>query len=166
MKNLTPVPQINISGHDTVSSSMGFTVYMIAHHPHIQNKIFEELKGIMEDSEVELTHEDIGRMKYLEQCIKEALRMFPTVPIIGRYMDEDTVVGDFTVPKGVTVMVAPFAVQRVNLYENNEKVKLFYRTNDFLKTLILLIRNIFRQRILAREILSRIYPFQLVQEIA
>ena len=60
----------------------------------------------------DVTTEDINRMKYLDQCIKETMRMFPVVPLIGRVVPEDTQIGDFLVPKGVTAMVAPFAVQR------------------------------------------------------
>uniref|UniRef100_A0A7E4VT74 Cytochrome P450 n=1 Tax=Panagrellus redivivus TaxID=6233 RepID=A0A7E4VT74_PANRE len=99
-------------GHDTVSSSMGFCVYLVAHRPDIQERLFDELRGILEDSDDDVTVEDIGRMRYLEQCIRETLRMFPVVPIIGRVLSEDTQVGDYLLPKGITTLIAPFAVHR------------------------------------------------------
>ena len=37
--------------------------------------------------------DDIKDMKYLECCIKEALRLFPSVPLFGRTLTEDTVMG-------------------------------------------------------------------------
>jgi len=39
------------------------------------------------------TIEDIGDMKYLEMCIKEALRLYPPAPIIPRHIKNDIPIG-------------------------------------------------------------------------
>merc|ERR1719273_1268493 len=44
-------------------------------------------------------------MKYLECCIKEALRLYPSVPIIGRDIEKDTYIDGQMVPKGTCVIV-------------------------------------------------------------
>ncbi|KAE9551485.1 hypothetical protein FO519_005305 [Halicephalobus sp. NKZ332] len=106
-------------GHDTVSSSMGYTIYMVAHDPEIQEKVHEEVKGILDSSDQEITLEDLNRMRYLEQCIREALRMFPVVPIVGRVIQEETNINGYIIPKGTTAMVAPFAVHRDKRYYKN-----------------------------------------------
>ncbi|TKR87449.1 hypothetical protein L596_011846 [Steinernema carpocapsae] len=61
-------------------------------------------------------------MHYLEQCMKETIRIYPTVPIIGRQITEETQIGDYTIPKGLTVMVAPFAAQRDVRYFPNPDI--------------------------------------------
>jgi len=106
-------------GHETVSSSMGFSLFLLGHRPELQTKIFEEQDAIFGDSDREPTMEDLREMKYLEMCIKEALRVLPTVPMIAREMTEDTEVCGYLIPKGVTAVIAPFATQRdPDMYEN------------------------------------------------
>ncbi|TKR87450.1 hypothetical protein L596_011847 [Steinernema carpocapsae] len=99
-------------GHDTVSSTMGFFVQAMGQMPHIQDKLYEELDEIFQGEDRDVTMEDLNKMKYLEQCMKETIRILPTVPMIGRRITEETVVSGYTIPVGVTVMVAPFATQR------------------------------------------------------
>jgi cytochrome P450 family 4 len=100
-------------GHDTVSSSMGFFSFMLGHNQDLQEKVYAELCEIFgDDMDRDVTTEDIGKMKYLDQCVRETMRLLPTVPLIGRVLGEDTNLGGYIVPKGVTALIAPFAVQR------------------------------------------------------
>lgn len=84
---------------------MGFFTFSVAHRPEIQNKIYNEMLEIFgkfkknfcvikifldDDEERDITIEDISKMKYLDQCIKEVMRLLPTVPIIGRLITEET----------------------------------------------------------------------------
>ena len=52
-----------------------------------------------------MKQEDLSKMKYLESVIKEALRLYPSVPIIGRVLEQDTVIDGKMVPKNSTVIV-------------------------------------------------------------
>jgi cytochrome P450 len=36
---------------------------------------------------------DLADMKYLEMVIKEALRLYPSVPFVGRVLNEDVKIG-------------------------------------------------------------------------
>ena len=44
----------------------------------------------------------MAKLKYLGLCIKEGLRLYPSVPTIARYMIEDTEVNGKIIPKGVS----------------------------------------------------------------
>lgn len=42
----------------------------------------------------EVTYNDLQNMKYLELVLKETLRLYPPVPMIGRCADEDLHYGE------------------------------------------------------------------------
>ncbi|ETN67452.1 cytochrome P450 [Anopheles darlingi] len=78
-------------GHDTTTSGISFTLLQLAKHQDVQQKLFEEIDtmyGASAGSTV-LTSASLQEMKYLDWVIKEALRLRPPVPFIGRTLLED-----------------------------------------------------------------------------
>jgi len=64
---------------------------MMGTHPEIQQKVVEELDQVFGDSGRAPTMNDLAELKYLERCIKETLRLYPSVPFFERYLREDAV---------------------------------------------------------------------------
>jgi cytochrome P450 len=57
----------------------------------VQRRVVEESDEVLgSDAEHRFTIRHLGRMKYLECCIKEALRLYPSVLVIARQINEDT----------------------------------------------------------------------------
>ncbi|CAL4117635.1 unnamed protein product, partial [Meganyctiphanes norvegica] len=76
-------------GHDTTTSAINWTLYLLGLHPSIQEKVHEEIDGLFGDSDRPITSDDLVKLKYLESCIKESLRLYPSVPLHSRELKED-----------------------------------------------------------------------------
>jgi hypothetical protein len=85
-------PQNNpiiFKGHDTVSLATSWTLFMMANHPEIQNQVVEELDQVFGDSGRAPSMDDLAELKCLERCIKETLRLYPSIAFFERYIRED-----------------------------------------------------------------------------
>ncbi|XP_067928905.1 cytochrome P450 4V2-like isoform X2 [Watersipora subatra] len=89
-------------GHDTTASAISFTIFLLGAHQGIQKRCQAELDEII-GSSLSISNADLSKMTYLDWCIKEALRIFPTVPFFGRDLCEEMAFGDYSVSKGTTV---------------------------------------------------------------
>ena len=104
-------------GHDTVTSALTFGFYLLSRNPEAQQKIYEEVTGIVgDDLSVYPTFNQLQDMKFVELCIKETLRMYPPVPIYGRNLDEDIDLDGRIVPKGTNLNMN---IYNVNMDPNN-----------------------------------------------
>ena len=70
-------------------------------------KVLDEQMEVFggEADALNVTTEHLSKMKYLECCVKEALRLYPSVPIIGRDMEKDAMIDGVSVEKGTTAIV-------------------------------------------------------------
>ncbi|OXA62685.1 Cytochrome P450 4C1 [Folsomia candida] len=105
------------AGFETTASGMNYTLFLLASNPSAQEKVHLELDSIFGgDINRDVTLNDLSDMKYLEMCIKEALRIFPPVPLVSRNAQEDihlsavmslivNVYDGEIIPKGAQVMV-------------------------------------------------------------
>ncbi|XP_046448962.1 cytochrome P450 4c3-like isoform X2 [Daphnia pulex] len=102
---------ITFAGYDTTSAAMVWFLYLIAKHPEHQKLILDELDVVFcGDVERPCTTQDIAELKYLECCIKEALRMYPSIPFVMRNLTEDVEIDGHTLPAGVTVAMVFYAI--------------------------------------------------------
>ncbi|XP_071631413.1 cytochrome P450 4g15-like isoform X1 [Temnothorax longispinosus] len=118
------VNTIMFEGHDTTAAGSSFALCVLGNHPDIQARVHEELDTIFGDSDRQCTFQDTLKMKYLERVIMETLRLFPPVPAIARYLNEDVkiVTGDYILPKSTTVLIVQFITHRLEKYYPNPTV--------------------------------------------
>ncbi|CAG5127098.1 unnamed protein product [Candidula unifasciata] len=92
------------AGHDTTTSGTAWTLYHLSQHPEYQEKIYEEVVGILDGRE-NITWDDIHSMEFTTMCIKEGIRLDTTVPLIQRDLLEDTEIVGHVIPAGTTVCI-------------------------------------------------------------
>ncbi|XP_055373168.1 cytochrome P450 4e3-like [Condylostylus longicornis] len=99
-------------GHDTTTSGITFTIYLLSRHPEIQQKVYEEQKLLFgnELKNIDPSYQDVQGMKYLEMVIKEAQRLYPSVPLIGRKTNETVNMNGNIIPAGSTLLLFVFAM--------------------------------------------------------
>ncbi|XP_065287599.1 cytochrome P450 4V2-like [Dermacentor albipictus] len=102
-----------IGGFDTTAMAASFAIHLLGNHPEAQAKVHEELDAVFgTDEERPVTTEDIKQLKYLDCVIKEALRLYPPIPLIARELGEDIAVDKYTIPKGSVSLVFIYFMHR------------------------------------------------------
>lgn len=78
------------AGDDTTTSGTSHTLYHISRHPEVQKKLFAEIVQVFgKDPTVAATYAQLNNCRYLNNVIKESLRLTPPIAAIGRKTLED-----------------------------------------------------------------------------
>ncbi|XP_043488606.1 cytochrome P450 4C1-like [Polistes fuscatus] len=109
------------AGHDTIASAMTFALSLFAKHTDVQKKIRDEIKSIMAEDN-NLTISSLSKLTYLERCLKESLRMYPSAPSISRHLFHDMRLKHYSIPPGTTCFVYLYYVHRNPEYWPNPNV--------------------------------------------
>jgi cytochrome P450 len=76
MLQVVVVGHVVVVGYETTSNSLGYVAYHLAMDPERQEKLRQEIVDVTQGHS-EITYEMSSELKYTEQCIKEALRLYP-----------------------------------------------------------------------------------------
>ncbi|XP_038219474.1 cytochrome P450 4C1-like [Zerene cesonia] len=101
-----------VGGHDTSASVLMFTLVLIGSHPHVQEKIYEELRVVFGSDDRDVTKQDLSQLVYLEAVLKESMRIFPIVPVTARILDRDIKLKHCTLSKGRTCFMFVHGIHR------------------------------------------------------
>ncbi|XP_022901057.2 cytochrome P450 4d8-like [Onthophagus taurus] len=105
------VHTLMFAGYDTTAATVAYALYNLAEHPEIQQKVYEEIRSVLDnDPTTEITLPLLQKMKYLEMFIKESMRRYTHVPIIGRELGEDVHWNGTTLPKGLVIVPALISI--------------------------------------------------------
>jgi cytochrome P450 len=89
------------AGHDTASSAMTSMCLLLGQHPEVMERLHQEQRALGTDGP--LTLEALDRMVYLDQVIKEVLRLVPPGQAGFRKVIQDCEIGGYRIPRGWTI---------------------------------------------------------------
>lgn len=111
-----------MAGHETTANTLTWAWYLLAQHPEAEARLHGELDQVLGDRAPTLA--DLPRLAFTEHVITEALRVYPTVWLLGREAIVPTVVGGYPVPVGTTVYMSQWVVHRdARFFEDPESFR-------------------------------------------
>ncbi|KAL2548624.1 Cytochrome [Forsythia ovata] len=115
-----------IAGKDITANTLSWFFFMLYKNPIIQEKIAKEVREIISsapwneastvDDFVEcITDEALEEVQYLHAALTETLRLYPAVPVDGRFTEtDDTLLDGFNLKKGDGVYYMAYAMGRMS----------------------------------------------------
>lgn len=110
------------AGHETTSNALSFMLLLLAKHPNIQEKIYQEL------DEISIIDNDIMQyvieLQYTKQCIEETMRLYPPGFIMDRISIADDEFNGKKIAKNTLFLLSIYEVHNhAYLWESPEDFK-------------------------------------------
>ncbi len=99
-----------VAGHETTATAISWAFRWILATPSAEARLLAELSDARKDGP--LTSARIASLPYLDAAAREALRLQPVVPLVGRILDRDMTLGGWDLPKGTAVVCSIYLAQR------------------------------------------------------
>jgi cytochrome P450 / NADPH-cytochrome P450 reductase len=99
-----------IAGHETTAGLLSFMLHQLAFNAPLQQRVFEEVIQAFGDGEP--TRAGVLRLSLVMRCFSEALRLWPTVPVLSFASSQDALIGEWEFPKGIPLNVLVSALHR------------------------------------------------------
>jgi len=99
-----------MAGHETTAIALTFALHLLGRHQHLQDAVRAEVHGVLGDQPP--TAARVSELPLTTAVLKEAMRLYPSAPILGRMtVEEDDLLGHRVSP-GTTVVVVPWTIHR------------------------------------------------------
>ncbi|KAJ8913636.1 hypothetical protein NQ315_007353 [Exocentrus adspersus] len=110
-----------LAGFETSASTMTFTLFELATHQDIQDRLRAEIVDVLAGHNNEITYDSVNEMKYLDQVINEAMRLRPVARLSQRVCTKDYKVPghDLLIERGTNVFVSLKGAQHDEEYWEN-----------------------------------------------
>ncbi|MGW4725558.1 cytochrome P450 [Streptomyces sp. NPDC004291] len=99
-----------LAGHETTATSLGFALHLLGLHPEARKRAREEVDQVLAGRTPGAA--DLDALPYVTRVLKEAMRLFPAAPVVGRRAVAATEIGGVAIPAGADVVVAPWVTHR------------------------------------------------------
>jgi len=95
-----------LAGHETSASALGWALYLLATHPEAQARVAAEAEALRPEFGV------VSSLRFTRDVFREALRLYPPVPMLVRETARAEVFRGREVAKGAQVVISPWHLHR------------------------------------------------------
>ena len=99
-----------LAGHETTASVLTWVFFVLSRQPDIAARIRADVARVAGDGPVEFEH--LGRLTFLKNVFREALRLYPPITFLPRVANRATTVGGRRVRRGAMIMISPWTAHR------------------------------------------------------
>jgi cytochrome P450 len=103
------VMSIIVAGHETTAAALNAVWYLVSQHPEVEAKLHAEVDAI-ELPDLRLA--TVESLRYTQQVILEALRLYPPVWVLTRRCLHAQQLAGYQAAAGTDVFMSPYVVQR------------------------------------------------------
>ncbi|XP_067846421.1 cytochrome P450 4B1-like [Heptranchias perlo] len=109
-------------GHETIASGLSWFLYCLAQHPEHQQKCRDEVQELLQGHN-KFEWEFLSKIPYTTMCLKETLRLYPSLPVVARKLTKPLIFPDGKqVPKDCLVALSLYCLHRNPLFWDNPEV--------------------------------------------
>jgi cytochrome P450 len=96
------------AGHETTATGLAWAFERLLSNPHTYARLRDEVRACGQAPEPE----KLAALPYLDAVVKEALRLRPVIPVVGRVLQKDVRIGGYDLPKGTGVGACIYLAHR------------------------------------------------------
>jgi cytochrome P450 len=97
-----------VAGHETTSNALSWTLFLLAKHPDVREKVEQEAA----DAERFPLAEWPEKLIWTRAVIEEAMRLYPPASTLSRKALTTDRIGGLTIPENALVIISPYIVHR------------------------------------------------------
>ena len=120
-KRFTPAEMVDqvaiffLAGHETSASALAWALYLLATHPEAQARVAAEAAALPANP----GFSDLSKLGFTRDVFREALRLYPPVPMMVREAAQAERFRDREVPRGAQIVLSPWHLHRqTRLWDN------------------------------------------------
>uniref|UniRef100_A0A803QL38 Cytochrome P450 n=1 Tax=Cannabis sativa TaxID=3483 RepID=A0A803QL38_CANSA len=113
-----------MAGRDTTSAAMTWLFWSLSCHPEAEKQVVKEIETIGNEESNKLGYECLKKLKMLEACICESMRLYPPVPWDSKHAIKDDLLPDKThVKAGDRVTYFPYGMGRMEALWGKDRLE-------------------------------------------
>ena len=99
-----------LAGHETTSLALSFTMWLLAEHPEVQQRVHEELDDVLGSEAPGAVV--VRQLPVLDAVLSESMRLYPPAWVIGRELVAPVPLAGRVFPAGTDVICSQWVVHR------------------------------------------------------